>query len=389
MAQGSIIFVHGTGVRLSGYRESFALAKTKALKVGIGATFIDCAWGDLFGAEFKGLSLPGPATAEQMKAHSEDHANWSWRYDDPLHELDAYADVELSPDREIQNPGTQEHWEVIWDKLMVYQLSAEVEALLGRAGISRAEWTVAWENITGASSPARQAFERSQEELEEVCKALIYALVAELHRSRVSNGMAPLSRHIRASLVERLEMEWEAETLWFGKTMTSVLGRIASNFLQRKRNSLSEVVAPLIGDILLYQSRGKMIRDYIDARIKGAAAPVTLIAHSLGGIACFDLLAGKCPPQVACLVTVGSQAPLLYELGALSSLAANDALPPTFPRWLNIYDRSDMLSYAAEKLFPAAKDIEIDTEQLPMAAHSAYFENDDVWAEIAAYMNLT
>jgi hypothetical protein len=44
------------------------------------------------------------------------------------------------------------------------------------------------------------------------------------------------------------------------------------------------------------------------------------MVHSLGGIACFDMLALPDPPEVARLVTAGSQSPLLYELGALASL---------------------------------------------------------------------
>jgi hypothetical protein len=60
MRTGTIVFVHGTGVRLKGYERSFADAKNQAKAVGIKAEFEECPWGDPLGIEFEGLSLPDP-----------------------------------------------------------------------------------------------------------------------------------------------------------------------------------------------------------------------------------------------------------------------------------------------------------------------------------------
>jgi hypothetical protein len=79
---------------------------------------------------------------------------------------------------------------------------------------------------------------------------------------------------------------------------------------------------------------------------------VGVFAHELGGIACVDLLAMRPLPQVKGLVTVGSQAPYLHEIGALRGIRPGTTmLPPHFPRWLNVYDPYDFLSYVAEGVF--------------------------------------
>jgi hypothetical protein len=87
---------------------------------------------------------------------------------------------------------------------------------------------------------------------------------------------------------------------------------------------------------------------------------------------------------VELLVTVGSQGPLLYESGALPALAHPDPLPPHMPRWLNVYDRRDLLSYLAAPLFPGrATDVEVDNRQPFPASHSAYWTNPAVYRALA------
>ena len=125
-----------------------------------------------------------------------------------------------------------------------------------------------------------------------------------------------------------------------------------------------------------------------------------LLAHSLGGIACVDALIEAAHPAVTALITVGSQAPLLHELDALGSLPLpRDAagrptgkagtLPAHFPRWLNIYDRQDFLSYCAEPVFGASRvrDLMVDNQQPFPASHSAYWSNAAVWTPIRALLN--
>ena len=85
-------------------------------------------------------------------------------------------------------------------------------------------------------------------------------------------------------------------------------------------------------------------------------------------------------PEVALLVTVGSQAPFLYEINALHSLRYGQPLPPHFPPWLNIYDLRDLLSYIGAGVFPnRTQDVLVDNRQPFPHSHSAYWTNDATW----------
>ena len=177
-----------------------------------------------------------------------------------------------------------------------------------------------------------------------------------------------------------------------GKEMGLVDGAIRTLALRpatalavRKRGAITDATTPAAGDILLYQARGAAIRDIIAGKIAGAAEPVVVVAHSLGGIAAVDLLAGQSFPKVRLLVTVGSQAPLLYEIGALVSLDHDQPLPAHMPPWLNVYDTRDLLSYVATPLFPhQAEDVKVNNGQPFPQSHSAYWANPKVWDEIVA-----
>jgi len=96
---------------------------------------------------------------------------------------------------------------------------------------------------------------------------------------------------------------------------------------------------------------------------------------------------------VKLLITVGSQAPYFYEIGALATkplppaprTALPHALPPTFPRWLNFHDPRDFLSYVAGPILSTPGvgvepiDFVLDNGHSFPASHSAYWRNADLW----------
>ena len=83
MSRGTIVFVHGTGVRFKDYKRGFDNAKNCAQQAGISADFEECAWGDPLGVEFAGLSLPDSPASEQSDQPGEDFARWYCLYADP------------------------------------------------------------------------------------------------------------------------------------------------------------------------------------------------------------------------------------------------------------------------------------------------------------------
>ena len=131
----------------------------------------------------------------------------------------------------------------------------------------------------------------------------------------------------------------------------------------------------------MYLARGERIRAFIAGIIGMAEAPVVLIAHSLGGVAVIELLATQALPKVELVVTVGSQAPFLYELDALPKLAFGTRLPETVPRWVNIFDRRDLLAFTGAGVFPGrVEDREVDNGAPFPRSHSAYFASDRFYA---------
>jgi pimeloyl-ACP methyl ester carboxylesterase len=158
---------------------------------------------------------------------------------------------------------------------------------------------------------------------------------------------------------------------------------------ERKRVLLTSAASPAAGDIMVYLARGDAIRQHIADTVAALDDGVVLLAHSLGGVACVDLLATAAPANVRGLITVGSQAPYLHELGALPGLAPGAALPETFPvPWINVLDRRDLLSFLAEPVFgDRVRDVEINSRAPFPRSHSAYFGNPALYAVVRSVVN--
>src|SRR4051794_24666844 len=87
MAVGSILLVHGPGVRLWSYTKGFGSAEKTARDCSVRRKLLPCAWGEPLGVEFNGYSLPDAPTAEQNRKEEDEFAQWVWILDDPLVEL--------------------------------------------------------------------------------------------------------------------------------------------------------------------------------------------------------------------------------------------------------------------------------------------------------------
>jgi pimeloyl-ACP methyl ester carboxylesterase len=156
--------------------------------------------------------------------------------------------------------------------------------------------------------------------------------------------------------------------------------------VRRYRKTVADALSLRVGDVLLYQARGEEIRAHIKRTIGALSEPVVLLAHSLGGVACVDLLAREANLKVAALVTVGSQASFLYEIGALWSSTWGGSISP-MPPWLNVYDKNDLLSFLAAPVFPnRVTDIEISSHQPFPLSHSAYWTNPKMWREFTVFV---
>jgi pimeloyl-ACP methyl ester carboxylesterase len=164
-----------------------------------------------------------------------------------------------------------------------------------------------------------------------------------------------------------------------------LIKRAATRFIDARRELVYQTAARAIGDILLYQMGGERIRSFIHHTILQAEPPVTVVAHSLGGVACVDLLARE-QVHVDHLVTLGSQSSFLYELDIMSALRFGEALPDHFPPWLNVFDRNDFLSFIAEPVFRRVRDKEVRSGRPFPDSHSAYFTSEEVWRAVRQFV---
>jgi hypothetical protein len=387
-----VIFVHGTGVRQPRYDE--LLEKfTKGLRAQrADVSVVPCYWGEAHGARLRsgGASVPaydmtrGPGYVDDK---DQEAALWSLLYADPIWELAVLALA--APDAGELLLGWQPPAEQLDAAFRTLQPDDRLAAALDDAGLA-AVFRDARDEVA-RSSAYIDAVELAGESLGELASAIARATVAmAIARAEESAGAIAITGDTRDRLVDLLVEAVGGAERGLGARTGRVAFGLAMRFggtsmMSRKRGALTDATAPAAGDVLLYQARGEPIRRHIADCVGKATPPVTIVGHSLGGVAAVDLLRADPPAGVELLVTVGSQAPFLYEIGALSCLPFGAALPSTFPRWLNLFDLRDFLSYVGHTVFQGrVRDEKVDNGQPFPKSHSAYWDNEQVYALIGA-----
>jgi hypothetical protein len=396
-----VIFVHGTGVR----RERFARLSDLVLdnlgsrlpQAEVSAVY----WGDAHGASLGagGVSIPrrgrarGPSDATPL---DEEAAVWGLLLVDPLCELRVLAECGLQDD-DIGAPGVLAEGRQVARALEA--LPAALSADPPASGIAQAAGGMA--NVLAAVQAVASAPEFGDACDTAVDAPAVRELVTSTARAVVAHALAAVGDEVvctgdeRDRLVDLVSARLGGTGRFPGERVGAVLGTLALRLttqpvLDRWRTPLTTGAVPALGDILRYQARGGPLRDRLEQAIVSQDGPTVVIGHSLGGIALVDSCAlaaiGQTAlPQPLLLVTVGSQAPFLHELGALTGLPPSAGLPPGFPRWLNIYDRRDLLAYRAEPVFTddsRVTDHEVSSRQPFPLSHSAYWKLDAVYDRI-------
>jgi hypothetical protein len=390
---GTIVFVHGTGVRRLAYDNAYKIVKSR-VKLGLpNYDVVPCYWGDKEGSKLrsKGASIPDYDTARspnEVEAEDVEIARWRVLYDDPDYELRSLPRRSAEP--AIFTPGRTTSLEMFLDLLQ--SESDTVHDCVSAAGLQDV-WNSA--KTSFSSSTVLQIALTDQPDLTaEIRGTIARALVAHA----VTTAFAPQGERVdlptgehRDALVSALCEAWGGDergiTGWAKEHLKHVALNLLTGKIARKRGLISDFASPAAGDVLLYQARGGGIRSFIENTIAECAKPVALLTHSLGGIASFDLLASKHIRDVEMLITVGSQVPLLYELDALRHLRHGSEVPDRFPPWVNIYDRHDFLSYIGGVVFKGrVTDVEVNNGQPFPESHGAYWRNPKVWEAISERM---
>jgi hypothetical protein len=386
-----VLFVHGTGVREPRFTELFTRFTTALREHAPAARTTPYYWGTELGSRLAadGLSLPVAGARSRGGITSEDDeddtAAWQLLYDDPHGELAlASASAGYRGDQELP-PGT-----VLPSALprrLLAGLPARLKAVADGLGIPVSLLQDALTGLMRSRLPAQAAQATTGEP--ELALLLARALVA----SALSTALAEDSAIVPdgaardaavISLITAMGVAPPGSDRSLGGLLARPALRIASWQAVRRRRALTEAAHPAAADIMLFLARGEPLRQRLRDLVTGLEPPVVVVGHSLGGVIALDTLIRTPLPQVELLVTVGSQGSFLYESGALPALCHPDPLPGHMPRWLNVYDPRDLLSYLAEPLFPGrATDVQVDNRQPFPASHSAYWTNPAVYRALA------
>jgi hypothetical protein len=402
-----VLFIHGTMTRYDeDYLRTFAKI-SRRLHAWRGKTVVrKFPWGEYWGAELKPrfVAIPGmDERADEALVLADDSGQrepatlpaatlWALLYDEPLAELQLLLDAPVSARAAAQSDAG------LALRRAAHQLAAQPaepglaqvlsEAeLLDTFGPAASE--VAGLFQQGALRPALQALPDARKQA--VRAALARASVAIAMVAAQRGGSYPeafLDAQLRDRAVQAVDEALGGGAVLAPSWASFLPATAATRLLLRPRRvALTQALLQFMGDILVYQAKGQRIRAAIEEQL--SAEPTVLLAHSLGGIACVELLlsSASARQRVPLLITVGSQAGMLHEIGALSTLpvAAREGskLPADFPPWLNIYDHNDLLSFRAAPLFSGCvRDLELDSVQPFPHAHSAYWRNDQVWEHI-------
>jgi hypothetical protein len=391
----SLIFVHGTGGRKAAYAATFQQIERSLAARRPDINVYPCLWGDDWGAKLNagGASIPDYEASpggQATTAEAENIRLWEALYKDSLAEIRLLGLRPLQGQRAV--PGQQTAAQELKSRVEALSSNMALMSQLESLGIGTV-FDSACDAIAGANSkPFGLLLKTAARPLEGDYAAIARAIVAEscdlcqaqmLYPPLLRN--APLRDEAVDTVVRSLTREETSRGILLDWTKHLIKSQVMGA-VQRRRSSIMDGAYPFAGDILLYQANGQRIRNFIRAQIEQVEPPVVLLAHSLGGIACVDLLIEQDLEQVACLITAGSQAPFFYEIGALQQLAYGEPLPGHFPKqWLNIYDVRDFLSYVGDRagLFPGKMtDVRVDNKQPFPEAHGAYWENEQTWDAI-------
>ncbi|MFE1883493.1 alpha/beta fold hydrolase [Streptomyces diastatochromogenes] len=401
----TLLFVHGTGVREPDYGDALERVREAVAARRPDVRVEPCDWGSALGSHLRdgGASIPGFVEQDGRgpaapAPEDEQVARWALLYADPLAELELFALTGTAAEKSAPFvPGGAAQGDELLEALAGLPASDMASAAWTEAGL-RLPLARAAADLAG--TPAlRRAVAADGRTPPVLPRLAARALVAQALHQEGDPGW--VSAGTRDALVDRLtealggDARGVSEALAVGARFAARLfeNALGSRLVVAHRTALSGRSVGFFGDIVRYLVRGTAVRALVAERVRAQPGPVVLLGHSLGGIISFDLLAsgvlldgaesgpGARPGQVRALVTVGSQAPLLYELDALPSRPYGSGLPRGFPHWVNVYDRRDLLSYKASGVFGGrVTDVEVDNRQPVSAAHGAYWSNDGFWA---------
>lgn len=404
----TVFFIHGTGVREKSYQKTKTQITEGLIKAGIpGAKVQGVSWGRLAGTDFnqKIIEKVAPDTeAKSVGAAEAEDINeliWDDLLDDPLYLLRLMSlRAPLTTDTGFsgQTIGEQLVGRINRLKSVSFEPAGEIEI---KAITTSADWLMSDDALSVVLRASQSADSVDDPALLDAIARAIVAYALSLEEDLMGGGaLALYDIQSREELTEQIEAEIselekgfigdaiKGQLVEWGKSFGTKLGR-------KKRRDIMGFAGPAMGDIIYSQRRGQKILSLLKTEIEAVPNDVVILGHSLGGVLAVDLLSGdQRPANVSKLITVGSQPSYFGAADALETQRLDKAngliqLPDEFPVWLNVYDRSDFLSFFASKLFASKQgieDFEIKSGVSFPEAHGAYFRQDEMFRKIAKFL---
>jgi hypothetical protein len=385
----SLVFVHGINTR-GGVYDAASHQVKRALEARRGGVrVVPCRWGDDLGARLLagGASIPRYDLTRDATVPgggpADDTDLWGWLDPDPLAELRLLALRPAPPPAEFNPLGGETPVQAVESRVREASQAERLGAVAAGTGLSAADWAGACHAVIfdPAFAAAVRATADDPELLDRAwARAAVARAIADQPRAPVASD--PSARDAAVDALAGVLTGGLRPRGAVGGWFEQALAAFGTRHARDRRGRYTEQMVPVVGDVLVYQGHGRAIRQRIRDSLP-EAGPVVLLAHSLGGVACVDLLVEAALPQVELLVTVGSQAPFFYEIDALQALRFGTPLPGHFPRWLNVYDLRDFLSYIAGKVFAGVPngvtDVLVDNRLPFPRSHSGYWLNPQTW----------
>ncbi|MFI5262615.1 MAG: hypothetical protein ACHQZR_08690 [Candidatus Limnocylindrales bacterium] len=171
---------------------------------------------------------------------------------------------------------------------------------------------------------------------------------------------------------------------------------LARPLLRRFYHGAIPMLWRTIADAVYYLHHGEAMRADLLAWMASQPArddrPRLAVGLSLGGLLLVDALTAAPQPYVDALVTLGSQAPLIYQTGGLTSLPRAVPPPTPFRPWLNVWDPDDYMSFPMRDVFGAdprlVDRLIVDPTSSFPDNHSNYFDNPEAYDAIERQLAL-
>jgi hypothetical protein len=325
-------------------------------------------WGDI-AAETLGIDETIPRIGEVVVRSLGRRAT----LDDPL--VATLLAGNLDPARVVVRTADSEGWRVVADAAVnEAQQTGGITTRAPAAEEIRREIADAWEETTW--------LKRVEDEdiLAAVGRALGQATVDDAVESEVVRGPG-LPGFVRNTLRQLDEV------------VGAVVGNTAGRLNEYLRTRLGPGITEFIGDILVYQRHRERIHQRVREVLRKHAPdlgeqgnPVSVVGHSLGGVIAFDLaVAGQPRLWTDGLVTFGSQSPFFHVLDPRGDLAAFRpgqpvTLPPTIPRWTNLWEPLDILAFIAGKVFRLTTGKPPSDQEVPHRGSFGLWTHSSYWA---------